>query len=76
MSKGKIQKRWKQITAAVLVIAFTATSIPYEGDTAKAQEPQTEQTADADIQTEADGGKETEYTEGTKQASGEQQPED
>lgn len=47
MNKGKIQKRWKQIIAAILAIAFTVTSIPYEGYTAKAEEVQPEQTVEA-----------------------------
>lgn len=60
MNKGKIQKNWKQIIAAILIIAFTVTSIPYEGYTAKAEEIQTEQTAETPEVSEAKTEEETE----------------
>lgn len=63
MNKGKIQKRWKQIIAAILAIAFTVTSVPYEGYTANAQETQTEQEEDTAAAAEAETAADTESTE-------------
>ncbi len=40
MNKGKRQKSWKRLVAAILIAAFTATSIPWDGETAQAQETQ------------------------------------
>lgn len=63
MNKGKIQKKWKQIIATILAIAFTVTSVPYEGYTANAQETQTEQEEDMAAAAEAEMAADTESTE-------------
>ena len=66
MNKGKRQKSWKRLVAAILIAAFTATSIPWDGETAQAQEIQEAQETKQDALQENAG----------TDAAGEMQPEE